>query len=133
MPGEFTIDGEALRVVGDLEIEDLTAFGSTTEQLIASTEGDILLDFSAVGFWGLLGTATTFGLLGASGDSHYFSMLAPSRPPSPSLTWQHMPLGKRCQRQKVVAVPGSPPEAPEPLVAGRVRDSLRSPDTDLFR
>ena len=48
MPGEFTIDGEALRVVGDLEMEDLSAFGSTTEQLIASTKGDILLDFSQV-------------------------------------------------------------------------------------
>ena len=48
MPGKFSIDGDALRVVGDLEIEDLTAFGDSTEQLIASTEGDILLDFSLV-------------------------------------------------------------------------------------
>ena len=48
MPGEFTIDGDALRVVGDLEMEDLSAFESTTEQLIASSQGDILLDFSRV-------------------------------------------------------------------------------------
>lgn len=48
MPGKFTIDGDALRVVGDLETGDLSAFESTAEQLIASTKGQILLDFSRV-------------------------------------------------------------------------------------
>ncbi len=46
--GTFNVEGDTLHAAGDLEIGDLAAFEGAANELIAATEGEILLDFSAV-------------------------------------------------------------------------------------